>query len=255
MKFDGKVKGGLAWAGLFVVLAVPTADLLFPAADANANLVTTSDTRPVVVAPATTATRPAILKVPTAPTVSTDPVETAGVASGSDPVDQFVNSGKPLPDYISDSNQVASTPQATQPAAVKLPGTPGSSPVQTASLSVDPVPVPLPRTARPAVQAVAAVPAAETPLILDETVVTQREATRRPVDPFPLSSAEDDEIVITGDQLEEWDSGSLADYLARKGLISEGGSGDTSANESDYVFNDGPSRPRRFRDDTEFFLF
>ena len=48
MKFDSKVKGGLAWAGLFVILAVPSADLLFrkPTTPA-ANLAITSDTAPV----------------------------------------------------------------------------------------------------------------------------------------------------------------------------------------------------------------
>jgi len=30
MKLDGKVKGGLAWAGLVVILAVPAADMMRP---------------------------------------------------------------------------------------------------------------------------------------------------------------------------------------------------------------------------------
>ncbi len=277
MKLDGKVKGGLAWAGLFVVLAVPAADLLFPAADANANLVTTSDTKAVVPAteaavPVRPVSRPTVLQVPSAAAPAADPIETASVPAGADPVENFVNSGKPLPDYISDADRVATRPVATVPAvtapAVAAPATPtlpsaAQVPAaQVASIPAEAAPVPRPRSARPAVQAVAALPPAEQPLILDEAAVQRRETTASRVEPFPLSDDGED-IVVTGDQLEEWDSGSLADYLARRGLLS--GSGDTagnaasnsgsSAGQGEFVFNEGPSRPRRFREDLGFFLF
>ena len=60
MKLDAKVKGGLAWAGLFVILAVPSADILFGKTEPAAQLAVTADTealaapkpaRPVLAAP------------------------------------------------------------------------------------------------------------------------------------------------------------------------------------------------------------
>jgi len=252
MKFDSKVKGGLAWAGLFVILAVPSADLLFGKDKAPAaNLAVTTDT--AAVKPVVPATRPEL---------KTDPVETASVAApaanSADPVDTYLNKGKKLPAYISDA-EAAPVVQPATPVAVKPP-------VEVAA--IDPVqetpPVPLPRSARPVAKApvVASAPA-DQPLIVDENELAQRQATLNPTNPpierFPLSDGSDqaaanDDTVVTGDQLEEWDSGSLADYLAAKGLLNEDAAEPQSAQESsDYTFNDGASQPRRpLRD---FFLF
>lgn len=250
MKFDSKVKGGLAWAGLFVILAVPSADLLFgkPTTPA-ANLAVTSDTAQVKAPTVVPATKP-VLKV--------DPVETASVdtpaANSGDAVDTYLNKGKKLPAYISDADSAPVVKPATPVTVVK--------PVEVAAIAPVPEtpPVPLPRSARPIVKApvVAAVPA-EQPLIIDETDLAQREATLsqpdQPIEPFPLSdgdqAATDDEPVVTGDQLEEWDSGSLADYLAAKGLLSDDQA--QPQDDSDYVFNQGPAKPRKPQSD--FFLF
>jgi len=260
MKFDSKVKGGLAWAGLFVILAVPSADLLFgkDQAPASANVVVTPD--PVPVKPA--------LVVPAAKTeLKTDPVNTASVsapaAGNDDPVNTYLQTGKKLPAYISDADTAPAVTPAV-PAAV-----PVKQPVEVAALhpATETPPVPLPRDARPKTMGpvVANVPAvkpatpapAQQPLIIDEKALAQRDAAlgspKQPVEPFPLSDgssgAPDDEI-ITGDQLEEWDSGSLAEYLKRKGLLSEQAN---ARDDSDLVFNDGPSRPRRPLE--SFFLF
>lgn len=253
MKFDSKVKGGLAWAGLFVILAVPSADLLFgKEAEPAANLAVTSDTALVKdsteVRPVVPAARP-VLKV--------DPVETASIdapaANSDDPVGTYLNKGKKLPAYISDADSAP----VVKPAAV-------TQPVEVAAIAPvqETPPVPLPRSARPVVTApVVAVAPTEQPLIIDETDLAQREATlnqpTQPMEPFPLSDGDQvatDDTVVTGDQLEEWDSGSLADYLAAKGLLSEDSMQPLSAeDDSDFVFNDGPSRPRRPQSD--FFLF
>lgn len=245
MKFDSKVKGGLAWAGLFVILAVPSADLLFgkdttPAA----NLAVTSDTAQV---------KPV---VPAAkPELEVDPVETASLdtAKSGDAVETYLDKGKKLPSYISDAD-AAPVVKPAAPVAVKPP-------VEVAAIAPvqETPPMPLPRSARPVVKApvVASVPAtpAEQPLIIDESELAQREATLSqpdaPVEPFPLSDGSDqasinDDTVVTGDQLEEWDSGSLADYLAAKGLLSDDqAQPQTAEDNSDFVFNEGPSRPRR----------
>ena len=246
MKFDSKVKGGLAWAGLFVILAVPSADLLFgkPTTPA-ANLAVTSDTAQVKA--------PAVV-----PATKTDPVETASIdtptAKTGDAVDTYLNKGKKLPAYISDADSAPAVKPATPVIVAKPVEVAAINPVQETP------PVPLPRSARPVATApiVAAAPA-EQPLIIDETDLAQREATLpqpdQPIEPFPLSdgdqAATDDETVVTGDQLEEWDSGSLADYLAAKGLLSDEQA--QPEDDSEYVFNQGPAKPRRPQED--FFLF
>jgi hypothetical protein len=253
MKFDSKVKGALAWTGLFVILAVPSADLLFGKDDApGANLAVTSDTAQVK--PVVPAVRPE-LKI--------DPVETASVAAPAaktdDAVETYLEKGKKLPAYISDAD---SAPAVKPAAPVTL-----TKPVEVAA--IDPVqetpPVPLPRNARPVAKApvVASVPATPStqPLIIDETELVDRQANlsqpTAPLEPFPLSDGDqafaDDETVVTGDQLEEWDSGSLADYLARQGLLADDVDQQSAADDSDFVFNEGPSRPRRPLND--FFLF
>jgi hypothetical protein len=254
MKFDSKVKGGLAWAGLFVILAVPSADLLFGKDNAPAaNLAVTPDTAEA---------KPALVVPAAKPVLKTDSIETASVTApatkSDDPVDTYVAKGKKLPSYISDADTAPAVKPAV-PAAV-----PVKQPVEVASLNpvTETPPVPLPRDARPKTKApiVASVPAApaEQPLIIDETELAQRAATlsqpKRPVEPFPLSDGgETDDVVVTGDQLEEWDSGSLADYLERKGLLSDQAAQQNAEDDGDFVFNEGPSRPRRPLND--FFLF
>ncbi len=85
MKLDAKVKGGLAWAGLIVILAVPAADILFGQQGAS------SATANAAVTTAETAGKPG-LKLPVAkPAVGTDPVQTASTGESA-PVDNFLKS-------------------------------------------------------------------------------------------------------------------------------------------------------------------
>lgn len=264
MKLNPKVTGALAWTGLVLVLAVPAADMLGAKPDAAVHL--TSDTAqldatssaPVVPRPVTPA--------PTADRVAALP------ATGNDAVTDFVKSGRPLPSYISDAPAVApvTAPVAAKPATSK-PGTVTinpdgtiSRPTQTATVKpaapvgIKPVlpadqtanvatikpelvpPVPLPASLRPTPR-----PAGQSPLIIDE----QQVAVREPADSIYLPEAAP---VVTGDQLEEWDSGSLAEYLRRKGLIEEGASSATVQDRNDYdpdgfFLDEGPNRPSRSR--------
>ena len=272
MKLDSKLKGGLAWAGLVVVLAVPAANVLMGTPIEQAKSVTTSDT--AVIPTGKPAGTPAKDQL--------DPIKTASV-SGKDPVKVYLDKGKKLPSYISDGG--ATTP-ATGAAAVPSKGaiTPAKS-TETASLSpgkaattdlalpgaatASAPPVPLPRSARPKATEIAAVApaqampapvkpaaapvasAADTPLVLDDAKVAAIEKA----EPFPLSDGNRSDVVRE-DQLEEWDSGSLADYLERKGLVSGSASAEeVPADDSQYeglLVDDG--RPaRRARD--ELFLF
>ncbi|WP_055045195.1 hypothetical protein [Devosia sp. A16] len=250
MKLDGKVKGGLAWAGLVVILAVPAANMVVGnQTSGTANSVTTSDAG---------AGKP-LLKVPAAATpAATDPIQTASATTSEDPVDKLLSKGKKLPSYISDGDSAAPTkPSASttdKPAApVKLkpisPTTPIKAPTEVATLApTETPPVPLPRDARPKATAVASLPAAEKPLIVDEKKI--KPAGNTPVEPFPLS----DGNVVTGDQLEEWDSGSLADYLERKGLLSET-SAEDSYDPDGFFLDEGPNRKKRPVAEEDFFLF
>lgn len=237
MKLDGKVKGGLAWAGLVVILAVPAANMVVgnPNSGSAQSAVTAADA---------SATKPA-LKVPAAKPAATDPIETASVA---DPVDKLLAKGKKLPSYISDGDS-ASVPK--QPVTLKpvSPTTPIKAPTEVATVApTETPPVPLPRKARPSGTEVASLPAAEKPLILDEDKVQQQENAA--VEPFPLS----DDEVVTGDQLEEWDSGSLADYLEQKGLLSQS-SADDSYDPDGFFLDQGPNKKKKPLPDDEFFFF
>lgn len=242
MKLDAKVKGGLAWAGLVVILAVPAADILFGKSDGtSASAAVTADAQ---------AGKPAIKLPALAAPAKTDPIETASVTS-EDPVDKLLAKGKKLPSYISDAEEGE---VATKPPVQMKPIAPAAQPAKTPTevASVAPAetpPTPLPRSARPKTTEVASLPAEEKPLVLNENKVRQQQNAA--VEPFPLSDNE----VVTGDQLEEWDSGSLADYLERKGLLSEANSQTSDRYDPDGFFLDeGPNRPRR-QDDPDFFLF
>ena len=243
MKLDPRLKGGLAWTGLFVVLAVPSADILFGDRD---RAPTTTSASASVDTGAQTSVVPA-LKLPAKP--GTAGSNATVVANSADPVDAFVKSGKKLPDYISDGGtaSVAVTPPVASkstPAAI--------DPIEVASLPRE-VPVPLPRTARPtaAVAVTQPAPAQQAPLIVDE----ERVARNNPISPFPLS---EDEPVVGGDQLEEWDSGSLADYLERRGLLSGRGTPvepeATSYDPDGFFLDEGPNRSRVRRIDEDGFV-
>ena len=248
MKINPKLTGALAWTGLVLVLAVPAANMLTGEPEAKANL--TSDTRQVQTATAKPAGKPVVPAVESKPSAV---VETASAGDGA--VTDFVKSGKKMPSYISggDSPAVdtASTPKA--PAAkpgtitinpdgtIKKPTTvPALTPVRPDVASVEqPVvaPTPLPASARPKPQTVTTLPApAEQPLIIDENAVAS-------TGPLPPSDIVPDDQLVTGDQLEEWDSGSLADYLERKGLMSDASQAAPATDERFFI-EDAPNNRR-----------
>ena len=261
MKFDSKVKGGLAWAGLVVILAVPSAEMLTgKPADRAASL--TSDLTPVKDLPVKD------LSVKTGPVGASDPMETASVETAtveapvlSDPVEAYVEKNKKLPSYISDGGGIETETPATvkQPVGVK----PLVAPTEVASIApAETPPVPLPRSMRPKATVVASLPAEEPAPIVDETTLPQREAALTPeVEPFPLSDSDqfvNSDQVVTSDELEEWDSGSLADYLAQKGLLSEDTAQAESADNFDpdgFFLDEGPNDQRYIRPAEEWDFF
>lgn len=244
MKLNSKLTGGLAWAGLIVVLAVPAADMLMgrdKGATGTDAIRTAAVPAAATKAPVAT-TAPAPVKVPA--------IETAAV-KGADPVDTYVQSGKKLPSYISDAPTEVASEKPAPATKLVVPGVPTTTtavrpPVETTG-TVKPVdvanvkemrpdlvaPIPYPASKRPRVPLTASpaatvpvVAATEKPLIVDEGVVQRRdEAVARVLDDDALPPRR-----VEADQLEQWDSGSLADYLERKGLMS----GQAQASNPDF---------------------
>jgi hypothetical protein len=310
MKLNSKLTGGLAWAGLVVVLAVPSADMLLgKGGDAAKEPATgTEAIRTAVVTPVAS-DKPAVA-APVVTPVKVPAIQTA--AKGADPVDTFVQSGKKMPSYISDApaNAAAEQPQAkpqlgapgvpssTKPPvlttatptvevatremhpelvapipypASKRPRTPLTTTVATVTPSTSTVPVlkpvePTTTVVTPTTPVVGprapAVASTEQPLILDENTVERRdEAVARVLD-------EDVQVTrvqprVDEDQLEEWDSGSLAEYLERKGLMSNQAQASNADVDPDgFYLDEGPNNDRsdarvvrRVKPRNDFFFF
>lgn len=225
---DRRLTNGLAWAGALLVIGIPAADYLTRALDTGAT------PSVAVVEPQTPAT-PSPVVQPVAPTVETaaapvvtvpKPAAPAPVAqrSGS-AVDDFVQSGRALPSYITGAEKpaaVAATPARPvieTPAAtasvrptivtpdVAIPVAPGE---QIAALPARIAPVPMPLSMRPAPVTVPLAPSGAAPLIIDQAnapIVNPGVVPPQAVQPGDYVSAED---------LADWESGPLSDFLARR---------------------------------------
>lgn len=274
MKLNSKVTGGLAWAGLVLVLAVPSADILTKPQANSATITSDMDAvRTASITPAAApAAKPAVKPVVPA-TRKPAGADVAVTGKGTDVVNDYISSGRKLPSYISDApaGAGAQQPAASQPLIVptNTAKTPLVKPDGTfagdaeASMVVAVVPPkPYPASMRPKPTTVTATLPAneEAPLIIDEQDMERREAALRPTRPF---DADDAPQIITEDQLEEWDSGSLAEYLERKGLISDSERAaerlETQFDADGFFLSDGPNnssaKRRRVKKDVDFFFF
>lgn len=270
MKLNSKVTGSLAWAGLALVLAVPSADILTRPQANSATI--TSDMDAVRTASITPAAKPAVKPVVPAARRPAG-ADVAATGNGTDVVDDYVSSGKKLPSYISDApaGTGAQRPATGKPLIVptntaetppvKPDGTFAGDAEANVVVAVVP-PKPYPASMRPKPTTVtAALPANdEAPLIIDEENLERREAALQPADPF---EADDSPQIITEEQLEEWDSGSLAEYLERRGLISDSERAaerlETQFDADGFFLSDGPNnssaKRRRVKKKLDFFLF
>lgn len=255
MRLNSKVTWGLAWTGLAVVLAVPSADFLtggFGAKDKAAVLI--SDVEPVKTASAAPVEGTPVKTVTTVKTkngISIVPADSVPPAS-ADPVDKVLSSGKPLPSYISND----------KPAATALP-------TETQVASIDPTPpTPFPSWARPkaapdaivkaptttkapaATPTVVTTPTAKTPdpvVIVDENTLTGSIA--QPTNPVPPAAIVDDS--------QNWDTETLRQYLERRGILegSESNRSTATVNERSttydpdgFYLSDGPNGDRVARE-------
>lgn len=259
MQIDRRITNGLAWAGAALVVAIPVADYvsgtLMGSGAPQLALVQEEKapvpaTRPVDLvaakpAPQAPAAEPAVVAKPE---VVEAAATTPPAAQAGDAVDAYLQSGKPLPSYISEGGAATQpTKPAANPAApvqtARVPAAPAvettrpaveSAPVEVASVTPQHIaPVPMPLSMRP--KSVSAIPVAvaqpqpsygqDAPLIIDQP-----------------------EPVITADDLDDWESGPLSDFLARR----DGGRQAQAAPDNNYDANgffldEGPNSSARFQ--------
>ena len=265
MNIDRRITNGLAWAGVRLVVGVPTADLLSaqflgnPAAPAPAQI---AMVRPVAPIPAPLSQRPAapVAKpvaaevaavVPAKPVaaqvavvapakpvaVPAKPAVTSA-AQTADAVDAFLQSGRQLPSYIKDAGgpaapaQVATTaptrPYITTPAAQPA----AVDPIEVASIQPQKVaPTPMPLSMRPEPVQVS---------LVREPVVIPPGLT--PADPAVIVRPPAN---VSAADLQDWESGPLAEFLAQR----QGGNAyvDPDVDADGFFLDQGPNRPRRDR--------
>ena len=250
MKLNSKLTWGLAWTGLAVVLAVPSADFLtgqFGGKGGTALVTSTTDpvktgstAGPVVQKTASVTTKVTKTGVTIVPAGSNAPV--------LDPVGKLVKTGKPVPDYISDGDTAttpASSEEPTQVATIE-PTAPAIAPIPFPQRPPDVVRPVLPKATQPAV-------------IVDEAALAPQE------DQFPdqLAVNEPDGPVPPAGIQNDWQKvrdRKLARYLEQNGLIDDGSSdGRSSASvtildrpPADYdpngfYLSDGPNNSRSAR--------
>ena len=274
MRIDRRVTNGLAWAGVFIVVGVPTADLLSaqflggpaepqpqvaavmapvapvpaplsqrpeaPAAKPAATAVAavTPAPKPVPVAkPEPAATQVAAVTTPKPAAQPAKPSVTPA-AQTADVVDAYLQSGKKLPSYISDEGAPAEPAQvaATPPARAPITTAPAASAPTTQPAAIDPVQV----AAIP--DKVAPVPM---PLSMRPAPVTAPIATAvGPADPIvipPTVNAPVPPANVTAADLADWESGPLSEFLAQR----QGGGNVDAYYDSDGFFLDEGPKPRR----------
>jgi hypothetical protein len=278
MQIDRRITNGLAWAGLFIVVAVPVADAVSGQlmGEPNRIAVASIDAPAVLVAPVPAplsqrphapAARPAIETAAVAPAkpvapAAVKPVIPAAakpVAAANPVVDSFLSSGKPLPSYITgdhDAPQQAAATSAAAPAASKPVAT---TPIQTAAVPGQPVAPP--QTAVDPIEVATLTPAKVAPMPMPLSMRPKPVAR-------PLASQSNEDIVlppdvvagndarpIVVDDLQDWESGPLSEFLAQRQRSS------AVVRQNDAYSEDRPVlRPRRDvylgpADDEGFFPF
>lgn len=212
MKMDRRLTNGLAWAGALLVIGIPAADYL-TGAFAGTPSVAVIDAAPV--AAETAAVVPPTAPKPAAAEAPKPAEKPQAVASTSDAVSAFEQSGKPLPSYITGGDSpTTATPAkpvperpAQQPApAVATPAPAVAIPApaeQVAALPAKTAPMPMPLSMRP--QPVSVPLASNQPLIINQPATA-------PV--VPMQQPND---IVTSEDLDDWESGPLNEFLARRG--------------------------------------
>jgi hypothetical protein len=229
MPIDRRITNGLAWAGAVLVVAIPAADFALrqasPASQPQVSVVQPqSPAQPSETGRTPQAERPQQVaetaELVSASEVEADPIVTAQNAprpasESGDPVDSFLQSGRDLPSYISGGSAGAGTsaPAATRP--------PAAAPQQQQQASVQPA---VPAAAHPPATSAPVPPVRPQVNVTLPTPVSQRppsvpQSQARPAAPAqqpPLVIREPNDI-LTAEDLEDWESGPLSEFLANRG--------------------------------------
>ena len=220
MELRRQVTGALAWAGLVVIIAVPSAELVRAKFFSKGTASVTSDVAetPAVTAPAKPKAKPATVAiVPVAPqpalkTIVVPATTIATAPADGNAVKDYLSANKKLPDYITGSTSAK----------------PVTGPAPTQPL---PAAVPVPATA---VATIAPLPAAVAPVVVPPSAVAptgvanvdaQPIAPDVPPIPMPASARPKPAAAVmptvTEADLKDWKSGTLEDYLKAHGLLAD----------------------------------
>jgi hypothetical protein len=272
MRLNSKLTWGLAWAGLAVVLVVPSADYLTGVLGKGktTTALLTSTTDPVkagavkvgakptgdvtkTASVTTKVTKNGVSIVPNTTAASTQIAANSTGAPVLDPVDKLVKSGKKLPDYISGGDDTTTT--GSIPATTKTPATTTqTSTTQVATIDPQATAVPpKPFPHRPPDVAHAALPkpvqSTQPAVIVDEQALATQEATAMPdqlavgddAGPLPPAGIPDDWRTIRQRKLMK--------YLEQNGLV-DGASADGRSSASVTIIQ----RPSPDYDPDGFYL-
>jgi len=263
MQINRRVTNGLAWAGLCLVVGVPTLDfitgqLMAEPASANAGVAVISPVEAPV--PAPLSQRPAAPVAKPVETAAVQPAEPvaapvvkpAAAASGGPAVDNFLASGRPLPSYITEAGTPAAAPVAVAatpkpsvtapvanipaPAAVAaIPPIKTQAPVAApVGVATDPVQV---AAVTPQRIAPIPMPLSMRPKPVPQALVANQPATQPIVIPADVAINRPPTDMVGADDLESWEFGPLSDFLAQqqgRGVAPRGSSASVTFDEPVY---------------------
>lgn len=243
MQIDRRITNGLAWAGAVLVVAIPAADFamrqMAPSIDApQLAVVQAEPVEEAVALPTPVVQRPATIQAPqdeteeveVANAPAADPVVTSATRpTAGTAVDKFIESGRELPSYISgEGNNTAAAP-ATRPSTPATPAAPKPAPAPAVAAAPAPVATP-PAVTTP--KPVTAAPAPSVAAVTPKPVTFPTPVSQRPPPPSvaqtparpPLMPQQQPPLIIeeappvlTADDLDDWESGPLSEFLASRG--------------------------------------
>ena len=228
MQIDRRITNGLAWAGLFIVVAVPVADAVSGQLMGEPNQISVAsiDAPAALVAPVPAplsqrphapVARPAVQTAAVAPAKPVVPAAAKPVAAANPIVDSFLSSGKPLPSYITGDHDAPQ--QATATPAPAAPKPVVTAPVQTAAVPNQPTaPAAAPAAIDPievATLTPARIAPTPMPLSMRPKPIARPLANEDIVLPPEVVAGNDARPVVV-DDLQDWESGPLSEFLAQR---------------------------------------
>lgn len=239
MKIDRRITNGLAWAGAVLVVAIPAADFVLRQAEGTPNTQFAS-VQEKAASPRPTTERPQVAQAESTPVTPSSTAAPARSTSGGDAVDSFMQSGRELPSYISGGSPAAAPaaprPAATTPAPVATPAPTTTRPVVTTPPPATAAAPVTPPTAAPIKTVTLPTPVSQRPPSVDRAAapIAAAPVTLNPRAPLQSPLIIDQPAaVVTAQDLADWESGPLSDFLANRG----GGRQAQPAPVSDYDEN------------------